>query len=394
MLLSAVSLLLRWDFLCIIRTIARCRLRAQKGSLYDYACVQSEYTNGHQTVIDEWLFSEAGCIWCLVVLTCCAGLSDRVFRCSGVPEVTIFPGECPEVVPADVAKVVDADATSLADAGILFPADSVGTLSPTDQDGTLSPTDLAGILFPADPAGVVGVGVAALTVADSAFMAVAGLADAGILFPADPVGTQSPTDQDGTLSPTDLAGMLFPADPAGILFPADPVGTLSSSDNAGILFAAVHAGTLVPVVPAGIPIPADPAGILFPADLAEPVTVGLADVAVAGVAPLAVPHVFTEPDLVTMIVADEVETVDGIPVYYGCDYDDSDYEDPGYFYEEWVDWCDFNAADGYYGFFPDDGEAQSPASSCGVRLVARALPGLCRPHHAMTVCYARTASRT
>ena len=216
MLPSAVSVLLRWDFLCIIRTIARCRLRAQKGPLYDYACVRSEYTNGHQTVVDEWLFSGACCtgIWCLVVFICCAGLSDRVFRCSGSHHIPrVYPG----VVPADVAKVVAADAASLADAGILFPADPVGTLSPTDQDGTLSPTDLAGILFPTNPAGVVAVGVAALAITDPASMAVAGLADAGILFPADPVGTLSPTDQDGMLSPTDLAGILFPADPAGVV---------------------------------------------------------------------------------------------------------------------------------------------------------------------------------
>ena len=151
-------------------------------------------------------------------------------------------------------------------------------------------------------------------------------------------------------------------------------------------------GILFPAVPAEIPIPADLAGILFPADLAELVTVGVADVAVAGVATLAVPDVFAGPELVAMIVADEeVETVDGIPIYYGGDYDDSDYEDPrdevetvdgipvysggdfddsdyedprDIFYEEWVDWCDFNAPDGYYGFFPDDGEAQLPVSNC------------------------------
>ena len=73
------------------------------------------------------------------------------------------------------------------------------------------------------------------------------------------------------------------------------------------------AGILFPAVPAGILIPADPAGILFPADLAEPVTVGVADVTVTG-APW-------------LIVADEVGTVDEIPIYYGGDYDESDYED-------------------------------------------------------------------
>ena len=119
---SAVSVLLRRDFLCIIRTVARCRLRAQKGPLYDYACVRSEYTNGHQTVIDEGLFSGPCCIWCLDVLICCAGLSDRVFRCSGSHHITRdipldiprdIPRDIPQdmspgVVPADVAKVVAA----------------------------------------------------------------------------------------------------------------------------------------------------------------------------------------------------------------------------------------------------------------------------------------------
>ena len=50
MLPSEVSVSLQRAFLCIIRTIVRRRLRAQKGPLYDYACVRSEHTNGHQTV--------------------------------------------------------------------------------------------------------------------------------------------------------------------------------------------------------------------------------------------------------------------------------------------------------------------------------------------------------
>ena len=57
------------------------------------------------------------------------------------------------------------------------------------------------------------------------------------------------------------------------------------------------------------------------------ITVGVADVAVAGAAPLVVTDVLTEPGLVAMIVADEVETVDGNPVDYGGDYDDSGYKD-------------------------------------------------------------------
>ena len=61
------------------------------------------------------------------------------------------------------------------------------------------------------------------------------------------------------------------------------------------------AGILFPAIPAGMPIPAEPAGILFPADLAELVTVGGAEMAVAGAAPLAVPDVFAGPELVAMI---------------------------------------------------------------------------------------------
>ena len=60
----------------------------------------------------------------------------------------------PGVVPADVAKVVTADAASLTDAGILFPADPVGTLSPTDNAGMLFPAFHAGIPIPADPDGI------------------------------------------------------------------------------------------------------------------------------------------------------------------------------------------------------------------------------------------------
>ena len=101
------------------------------------------------------------------------------------------------------------------------------------------------------------------------------MADAGILFPAIP------------------AGILFPADPAGILFPADPAGILFPADLAEPVIIGVadlaDAGILFPPVPSGIPFPADPAGILFPADLAEPVTVGVADLADAGILFPAVP---------------------------------------------------------------------------------------------------------
>ena len=78
------------------------------------------------------------------MLRCRAGLSDRVFRCSGSHHIPRdFPRDVSHgVVPADVAKVVAADAASLTDDG---------TLSLPDHDGTLSPTNIAGILFPAVP---------------------------------------------------------------------------------------------------------------------------------------------------------------------------------------------------------------------------------------------------
>ena len=94
---SAVSALLRWDFLSNIRAMARCGLGAHKGPLYGYACVRCGYTNGHHTEIDGLLIDVACCLWCLVVLLCCAGLSDRVFRCSGCHTYArVCPGDVPD----------------------------------------------------------------------------------------------------------------------------------------------------------------------------------------------------------------------------------------------------------------------------------------------------------
>ena len=81
-------------------------------------------------------------------------------------------------------------------------------------------------------------------------------------------------------------------------------------------------------VTAEIPISIGPAGMLFPTDLAELDTVGVVDVAVAGEVLPAVSDVFDSPELVVMVGVGEVETVEGIPVYYGDDCDDSDYKDP------------------------------------------------------------------
>ena len=116
----------------------------------------------------------------------------------------------------------------------------------------------------APPAGVNDDVDAKVVAADAAF-----LAAAGIPFLAGPVGTLSLTEHDGTLSPTDPAGILFPVD----LDEPVTVGVAGLAD-AGILFLAV---------PEGILFPPDPDGIPFPADLARPVTVGVAGLADAGI---------------------------------------------------------------------------------------------------------------
>ena len=50
----------------------------------------------------------------------------------------------------------------------------------------------------------------------------------------------------------------------------------------------------------------------------------------------------------------EFETVDGMPVYYGGDCHDSDWEDPrDLAYADWVDLYNFNAPKGYGADIPD-----------------------------------------
>ena len=50
-----------------------------------------------------------------------------------------------------------------------------------------------------------------------------------------------------------------------------------------------------------------------------------------------------------------------MPVYYGGDLNDSDYETPGdNDYDTWEDWCDSDIRGIYCGFPPDDEEAQWP----------------------------------
>ena len=54
------------------------------------------------------------------------------------------------------------------------------------------------------------------------------------------------------------------------------------------------------------------------------------------------------------------EMVD-VPVYYGGDFDDSDYEDPRDLdYENWLDWYNFNAPEGFCVDLPGKGNDQLP----------------------------------
>ena len=78
--------------------------------------------------------------------------------------------------------------------------------------------------------------------------------------------------------------MLFPAVPAGVLFPVGPDqdGTLSRLTLPGYRSRPIMLEYCFRSFLQGYRFPADPAGILFPAGLPEPITVGVADVAVAG----------------------------------------------------------------------------------------------------------------
>ena len=59
------------------------------------------------------------------------------------------------------------------------------------------------------------------------------------------------------------------------------------------------------------------------------------------------------------------ETVHGMPVYYGGDLNDSDYESSGENdCDTWEDWCDSDIRDRYCGFSPDDEETQWPVIIC------------------------------
>ena len=89
--------------------------------------------------------------------------------------------------------------------------------------------------------------------------------------------------------------------------------------------------------------------------IAEPV----ADVLIVG---QAVPVVAESPDIRNTFDLDLLnafETVDGMPVYYGGDLNDSDCESVGdHDLDTWENWCDSDLRN--YGFCPDTEDAQPP----------------------------------
>ena len=66
-------------------------------------------------------------------------------------------------------------------------------------------------------------------------------------------------------------------------------------------------------------------------------------------------------------IRNEFQTVDGMPVYYGGDLYDSDWEDPrDLAYAHWVDSCDFDAPEEYGVDLPDVEDIElSKAGCCG-----------------------------
>ena len=168
-------------------------------------------------------------------------------------------------------------------------------------------------------------------------------------------------------TPVPASGIPFPAGPVGMLSPSDfssvgpvgPVGTLSLSDHVGVLFPTVPDGKPSPVEPDRNP----PAGLVptvrteFP-DWKDPVVTQLpvwnpgnmVDVDMTIDVRQAVPDVIDSHAVVAMVgfdtarmgadapmdcdsdcaerdILNEFEIVDGMPVYYGGNLYNSDWED-------------------------------------------------------------------
>ena len=176
------------------------------------------------------------------------------------------------------------------------------------------------------------------------------------------------------LLPANSAGMLFPAVPAGMPFPVDTYidGTLSPTDPAGMPF---------PAALAEFPVLKDPVVARLPADPTVFDARSVVDMVVMGEVRPAVLDVVNSCAVVAIVGVDAVhtweeipmdcdaycdmqdprndfETVDGMPVYYGGDFNDSDPRDLAY--EDWVDWYNFNAPEGYCVDLPDNEKVRLP----------------------------------
>ena len=86
-------------------------------------------------------------------------------------------------------------------------------------------------------------------------------------------------------------------------------------------------------------------------------------------------------------IINEFETVNGMPVYYGGDLYDSDWEDPrDLACANWMDWCDFNTPEDYGADLPDREDTGLPkAVDVTVMMVSKvASPGY--EHQELSSC--------
>ena len=159
----------------------------------------------------------------------------------------------------------------------------------------------------------------------------------GIPFPVD-------TDIDGMLSPTDPAGMLFPAVLTEFPVLMDPVVALLSPDLTVFDIGSVMDMAVIEEVRPAVPDVFDSRAVVAIVEV---------DAAQTGED---IP-MDCDADCDMQDPRNDFETVDGMPVYYGGDFNDLDCEDPrDLAYEDWVDWYNFNAPEGCCVDLPDKGE--------------------------------------
>ena len=202
----------------------------------------------------------------------------------------------------------------------------------------------------------------------------------------------------GTLSPSDPAGILFPAVPAGKLFPVAP-------DCIGTLFPTDHAGMLFPAVLTEFPVLKDPVVTRLPADPTVFDARSVVDVAFVGGVRPAVPLWFMAVlwlpwlGLMQCTLVRRFRWIVTLMVTCGilgmisrqwteCLFImvvilmTQTVEDPrDLAYEDWLDWYNFNALEGYGVDLPEKGDDQLPSDmgSAVMMVGAVALPAHVRP---------------